>query len=77
MAWASGATIKEAADEIQQVVEGVSAAKAVFEKAAQLQVSMPIVEQIYRVLHEQKSVQEAVRDLLNRANGSDTAGIYP
>lgn len=77
MALASGATIEEAADEIQQVVEGVTAAKAVFEKAAELGVSMPIVDEIYRVLHEKKPVQEAVRDLLKRANGSDTAGIYP
>lgn len=76
MALATGSTIEEAADEIQQVVEGVSAAEAVFKKAAELDVSMPIVEQIYRVLHEEKPVQDAVKDLLNRANGSDTAGIY-
>jgi len=76
MALATGSTIEEAANEIQQVVEGVSAAEAVFKKAAELDVSMPIVEQIYRVLHEEKPVQDAVKDLLNRANGSDTAGIY-
>lgn len=77
MALAAGATIEQAAEEIQQVVEGVSAAKAVFEKAAALDVSMPITEQIYRVLHERKPVQDAVRDLLNRANGRDTDDIYP
>jgi len=77
MALATGVSIEEAANTIQQVVEGVSAAKAVFEKAAELEVSMPIVEQIYLVLHEQKPVQTAVSDLLKRANGSDTEGIYP
>ena len=75
MALATGASVDEAAKEIQQVVEGVPAAKAVFEKAESLQVSMPIVEQIYRVLHEGKPVQQAVRDLLARARGQDTAGV--
>ena len=77
MALASGSTIEEASREINQVVEGVSAAQAVYEKSAKLQVSMPIVEQIYRVLHERKPVQQAVHDLLKRANGQDTAGLYP
>jgi len=77
MALASGLSVDEAAAEIQQVVEGVPAAQAVFEKAAELKVSMPIVEQIYRVLHESKPVHDAVRDLLNRASGADTAGISP
>lgn len=75
MALASGATVDEAAKEIQQVVEGVPAAQAVFEKAQAMGVSMPIVEQIFRVLHENKPVQEAVKDLLARARGQDTAGV--
>jgi len=75
MALASGATVEQAAKEIQQVVEGVPAAQAVFEKAQSLNVSMPIVEQIYRVLHENKPVQQAVSDLLSRARGQDTAGV--
>ncbi len=75
MALASGSSVEQAAIEIQQVVEGVPAAQAVFEKAAALNVSMPIVEQIYRVLHENKPVQDAVRDLLSRASGNDTAGL--
>jgi len=75
MALARGASVEEAAQEIQQVVEGIPAAQAVFEKAQSLDVSMPIVEQIYRVLHENKPVQQAVSDLLARAKGQDTAGV--
>ena len=30
-------------------------------------VEMPIVEQVYKVLHEDKSPAEAVNDLMNRA----------
>ncbi len=77
MALASGATVDEAAKEIQQVVEGVPAAQAVYEKASALHVSMPIVEQIFQVLHQGKPVQSAVRDLLARGRGQDTAGVSP
>lgn len=75
MALAAGATQAQAAQEIQQVVEGVSAAKAVYEKSKELNVSMPIVEQIYAVLHEEKPVQLAVKDLLSRASGQDSGGL--
>jgi len=75
MALATGVSVEEAALEIQQVVEGIPAAKAVFEKATELDVSMPIVEQIYRVLHEAKPVHQAVSDLLNRASGNDTSEL--
>ncbi len=75
IALASGVSVEQASIDIQQVVEGVPAARAVFEKALELEVSMPIVEQIYRVLHEGKPVPEAVQDLLSRAAGNDTAGI--
>jgi len=77
MALAGGASVEEAAADIRQVVEGVPAARAVFEKATELQVSMPIAQQIYQVLHEAKPVQQAVKDLLSQASGSDSAGIYP
>jgi len=77
MALAAGASVAQAQAEINQVVEGVPAAQAVFEKASKLGVSMPIVEQIYRVLHEDKPVQDAVNDLLRRGSGKDTAGLYP
>jgi len=77
MALAGGASVEEAAKEIRQVVEGVPAAQAVYEKARELAVSMPIVEQIFLVLHQDKPVQQAVKDLLSQASGSDSAGIYP
>jgi len=67
LALASGKTIDEAQEEIQQVVEGVLAAKAVREVAEKLNVEMPICQQIYRTLYEGASPREAVGALMGRA----------
>lgn len=67
LALASGKTIDEAQEEIQQVVEGVLAAKAVREVAERLHVEMPICQQIYRVLYEGAPPREAVAALMGRA----------
>ncbi len=66
LALASGKSIDEAAAEIGQVVEGVGAARAVYEQAQKLQVHMPIIDQIYRVVVEGVSPHEAVEALLDR-----------
>ena len=66
LALAAGKTIDEAAEEIGQVVEGVGAARAVYEQAQRMNVSMPIIEQIYRVVVEGVAPRDAVEALLRR-----------
>nr|WP_330385164.1 NAD(P)H-dependent glycerol-3-phosphate dehydrogenase [Woeseia oceani] len=63
---ADGRSIDEAQQEIQQVVEGVLAAKAVKEVADKLGVEMPICQQVYRILYEGVSASEAVGALMGR-----------
>ena len=67
LALAAGKTIEEAQEEIQQVVEGVKAAKAVHEVAAQLGIEMPIVNQVYSIIYEGVAPRDAVEALMNRA----------
>ena len=67
LALAAGKTIEEAQDEIQQVVEGVKAAKAVHAVAEQLGIEMPIVDQVYRIIYEGVAPRDAVEALMNRA----------
>ena len=64
---ASGKTISEAQEAIQQVVEGVLAAEAVNEVAEGLGVEMPICKEIYRILYQGVQPREAVRNLMTRA----------
>jgi len=66
LALASGKTVAEAQDEIQQVVEGVLAAEAVKEVADKLGIEMPICHQVYRILYEGASPREAVGALMGR-----------
>jgi glycerol-3-phosphate dehydrogenase (NAD(P)+) len=66
LALASGMSIEEAQEEIQQVVEGVLAAKAVKEVADDLGVEMPICQQIHGILYEGVSPREAVETLMGR-----------
>lgn len=63
---AGGKSIDDAQKEIQQVVEGVKAARAVHEVSLQTEVEMPICEQIYRVLYEGLSPKDAVVALMSR-----------
>lgn len=53
-------------DSNTKTVEGVKAAKAIYQEAIKLNISMPITEQVYRVLYENVSPQEAVKALMSR-----------
>lgn len=63
---AKGADVEEARKAIGQTVEGYYAARAVRDVAARLNVEMPIVEEIYKVIYEEMSPQEAVIRLMRR-----------
>lgn len=67
----TGLSMQEAVDKVKQVVEGIYSAKAVKMLAEKYNVSMPIVEEINRVLFENKSAKEALDDLITRAKSSE------
>lgn len=52
--------------EMRMVAEGVKTARSVHALAHRMEVDMPICEQIYKVLYEDKDPVEAVRDLMDR-----------
>lgn len=61
-----GKSMEEAMKEVNAVVEGVYSAKAAYRLAKKYQVSMPIVEQVNKVLFEGKNVKQALIDLMSR-----------
>ncbi len=61
-----GRRLSEILDELGQVAEGVVTARSTFQLSQKMGVQMPIAEQIYRVLHEDKPLQDALRDLFGR-----------
>jgi glycerol-3-phosphate dehydrogenase (NAD(P)+) len=61
-----GARVADAQSSIGQVVEGVTAARAVVGVAAALQVEMPICQQVHAIIHEGRGIAEAVQSLMSR-----------
>lgn len=72
LAMGRGASRSEALDSIDQVVEGIQAAKEVCGVAARTGVEMPITQQVFDVLYQSKHPREAVHDLLAREQKSET-----
>lgn len=61
-----GKTMDEAMAEVKMVVEGVYSAKAAIGLAKKYNVQLPVIEQVNKVLFENKPADEAVRDLMLR-----------
>ncbi|RRC91711.1 NAD(P)-dependent glycerol-3-phosphate dehydrogenase [Erysipelotrichaceae bacterium OH741_COT-311] len=49
-----------------KTVEGIKSAKAVYEEAKKLNISMPITEQVYRVLYENEKPSNTIKLLMKR-----------
>jgi glycerol-3-phosphate dehydrogenase (NAD(P)+) len=62
----AGATVKEALETTESVVEGVDTCKSVIDLARKYAVNMPITEAVYQILFEGKSVAAAIEELMAR-----------
>jgi glycerol-3-phosphate dehydrogenase (NAD(P)+) len=61
-----GEALGDILSEMSAVAEGVKAAEAVRELARRHEVEMPIMEQMYAIVHEGRSPSEALRVLMSR-----------
>jgi len=66
LALGHGKTLEQILVELGQVAEGVKTARSAFNMGGRLDVELPITEQIYRILYEDKPAAEAMADLLAR-----------
>ncbi len=62
----AGKTLDEILDDLGQVAEGVRTTRSARNLGKQAGVDMPITEEVYQMLYENKPVPEALRDLLGR-----------
>ena len=62
----SGQTLDQILDEMSMVAEGVKTTRSVYNLAKEKGVEMPILEQVYQILYENKDCRTAVNDLLKR-----------
>ncbi|MFM9278994.1 NAD(P)H-dependent glycerol-3-phosphate dehydrogenase [Paenibacillus jiagnxiensis] len=61
-----GQPLDQVLDAMGMVVEGIRTTKAAYAMSRKLNVQMPIAEQLYKVLFEQKDVRSAVEALMGR-----------
>ena len=61
-----GYTMDEATKEVKMVVEGIYSAKAALALGKKYNVRMPIIEEVNKVLFEDKSAKDAVLELMKR-----------
>lgn len=63
---AAGKKIDEIEKEMRMVAEGVKTSRSVYELAKKYNVNMPISEQVYKIIYEDKSPLEALKELMGR-----------
>lgn len=61
-----GRTLSEIVDSMNMVAEGVKTTRAARQLAEQMDVEMPITEQIHRILYEDKDARQVVLELMGR-----------
>ncbi len=63
---AAGKSLKEILGGMTAVAEGVATTRAAYELAQKNKIEMPVTEQLYKLLYENKKIAEAINDLMNR-----------
>jgi glycerol-3-phosphate dehydrogenase (NAD(P)+) len=68
---AEGQNLQEILKNMKAVAEGIKTTKAVWQLAQEHKIEMPITEQIYQVLYNNKAPKLAISDLMNRKPKSE------
>lgn len=71
-----GNTAQQAIELVGKTVEGYPAAQTAWQLAQKHQIPMPITEQTWKILYENKSPQEAIRDLMERPKRHESESIW-
>ena len=62
-----GMKLKDILEQTTSVIEGVATAESAHELSKKYGIEMPIVEQVYKILYEEKGPARAVNDLMRRS----------
>jgi glycerol-3-phosphate dehydrogenase (NAD(P)+) len=71
----SGKTLKQALAEMTMVAEGVKTTESAYFLAKAKRVEMPIVNEMYQILFENKPPRESIKDLMTRQVGAEMEGL--
>lgn len=68
-----GRSLDEITASMQTIAEGIPTAKSAYECARRLDVETPIIDEVYKVLHEGRPPSQAVQELLRRDQKAEDA----
>ena len=71
-----GKSVEESLKEVKMVVEGVRTSRAAYNLSNKFDVEMPIVEQAYKVLFQNKDSRQAVMNLMIRDKKHEIEDIF-
>ncbi|OEF97289.1 glycerol-3-phosphate dehydrogenase [Vulcanibacillus modesticaldus] len=71
-----GKNLEMVLEEMGMVVEGVKTTKAAYHLSQQLNVKMPITNELFKVLFENKNPKSAVNDLMGRVKTHETEWVF-
>jgi glycerol-3-phosphate dehydrogenase (NAD(P)+) len=69
-----GMKLPEILSQTKSVAEGIATSLSTHELALKCGIEMPIAEQVYQTIHEEKSPAEALKELMNRSLKSEFYG---
>jgi glycerol-3-phosphate dehydrogenase (NAD(P)+) len=72
LAIGKGMSVQEAEKEVGQTVEGLRAARAIYNMSQKLDLDLPIMAQVYHVLYEGKKPLDAVKSLEDRPQKAES-----
>ena len=70
-----GNTLEQALEQMTMVAEGVNSTKSAFQLAKEKGVETPIINEMAKVLFDNKSPKDSIRDLMMRQVGTEMEGI--
>lgn len=70
-----GKTLKQVLSEMVMVAEGVKTTKSAYDLAKKYDTEMPITEEVYKTLFENKNPKDAVFDLMTRGAKQEKFGV--
>ena len=62
-----GMKLKDILEQTASVIEGVATAESAYELSKKYRIEMPIVEQVFKIIYEEKEPARAVHDLMSRS----------
>ncbi|WP_020408170.1 NAD(P)H-dependent glycerol-3-phosphate dehydrogenase [Hahella ganghwensis] len=72
-----GESLEETVDNLGEVAEGVNTTRIIHLKAQEMQVEMPLVKGLYKIIYEKIPVEKVITQLMLRDQNSDVEFVLP